>query len=145
MEDKIKNHREFSESSDPRLLEKEMNINMPTYPYKTSSEYAVAVNQWLWQCYNLQCMALTFPYIMTHTACRPQAANTNSTVDFNRNFTSTFYPNQNVLNQSHQTDNSARVSSAAANASQGIFKISLYLYLGKYIVSIKTNFRLFCF
>ncbi|GFW47884.1 protein FAM8A1 [Trichonephila clavipes] len=73
----------------------DLNINMPTYPYKSSSEYAAAVNQWLWQCYNWQCVTATIPYVMSQTTCRIQNNNADRTTDFNRNFPNTFFPNQN--------------------------------------------------
>lgn len=110
---------------DPRLLEKEMNINIPTYPYKTSSEYAAAVNQWLWQCYNWQCMTITLPYLMSQTACRTQLANTNGTIDFNRNFPSSYFPNQNLfVAQSRRSDVSFQgTNSNVTGQSQGNFYI----------------------
>ncbi|KAG8196996.1 hypothetical protein JTE90_013140 [Oedothorax gibbosus] len=78
----------------------DLNVNIPTYPYKSSSEYAAAVNQWLWQCYNWQCVSITLPYLMSQTAYRIQSSNPDGTTDFNRNFPNTFFPNQNVaLNQ----------------------------------------------
>ncbi|GIY63256.1 protein FAM8A1 [Caerostris extrusa] len=74
----------------------DLNVNIPTYPYKSSSEYAAAVNQWLWQCYNWQCLTITLPYLMSQTACRIQNNNPDGTTDFNRNFPNTFFPNQNI-------------------------------------------------
>ncbi|CAL1270508.1 unnamed protein product [Larinioides sclopetarius] len=79
----------FSTKSD------DWDVNIPTFPYKSSSEYAAAVNQWLWQCYNWQCLTVSLPYLMSQTACRIQNSNSDGTTDFNRNFPNTFFPNQN--------------------------------------------------
>ncbi|XP_042902245.1 protein FAM8A1 [Parasteatoda tepidariorum] len=81
-----------SQSNNPE----DLNVFIPTYPYKSSSEYATAVNQWLWQCYNWQCMTITLPYIISQTACRLPNSNADGTTDFNRNFPNTFFPNQNL-------------------------------------------------
>lgn len=74
----------------------DVNSFIPTYPYKSSSEYATAVNQWLWQCYNWQCMTITLPYIISQTAYRLPNSTSDGTTDFNRNFPNTFFPNQNL-------------------------------------------------
>lgn len=124
-DDKLRNRKDFTKSSDfsikdPRVLEREMNVNVHTYPYKSNSEYAAAVNLWLWQCYNLQCMAVTFPYVMTQAALRPPVSSSNNTIDFNRNFTSAYFPNQNLyVNQPRRSDTSFRGTSTANTESQG--------------------------
>ncbi|XP_035227353.1 protein FAM8A1-like [Stegodyphus dumicola] len=89
---------DFNDASSLRdkTLENKLNINIPTYPYKSSAEYAAAVNRWLWQCYNWQCMTLTLPYLVSQTACRTHTNNADGTTDFNRNFPNTFFPNQNL-------------------------------------------------
>lgn len=46
-----------------------------TRVYENASEYAVAVNQWLRQCYQIQTLALTFPYWIAHAACQNQLNN----------------------------------------------------------------------
>ncbi|XP_054717884.1 protein FAM8A1-like [Uloborus diversus] len=79
----------------PNNVENLFNVNVPTYPYKSSAEYAAAVNQWLWQCYNWQCVTLTLPYLVSQTACRTQPNTADGNTDFNRNFPNTFFPNQN--------------------------------------------------
>lgn len=117
------------ENKDPRVLEQEMNIRVPTYPYKSSSEYAAAVNQWLWQCYNNQCMTITFPYLLTQTACRAQVAN--GTTDFNRNFPNAFFPNQNLfVSQPRRSDAFQGSNSALPGQSQGTYPI-LHICKGK--------------
>ncbi|KAF8778195.1 protein FAM8A1-like isoform X2 [Argiope bruennichi] len=70
------------------------NANIPTYPYRSGAEYAAAVNQWLWQCYNLQYLTASIPYLMSQSACRIN--NPDGTTDFNRNFPNAFFPNQNI-------------------------------------------------
>lgn len=128
MEQSVKNRKNSTKSSDfglkdPRLLNI---VNVPTFPYKSSSEYAAAVNQWLWQCYNWQCISITLPYVMTQTACRTQISSSTNTVDFNRNFTNSFFPNQNLfVAQPRRPDASTRAATATGE-SQGIFSICFY-------------------
>lgn len=85
-----------SDKTKDSFEELNLNVNIPTYPYKSSTEYAAAVNQWLWQCYNLQCVSISLPYLMSQTAFRIQNSNPDGTTDFNRNFPNTFFPNQNI-------------------------------------------------
>lgn len=134
MEDKTKlrNRKDMSHPNDfmtqnPRLLERELNVNIPTYPYKSVSEYATAVNQWLWQCYNWQCMSITLPYLMTQTALRTQVANTDGTTDFNRNFPSTYFPNQNLFNSQARRANVAFQGTNSSTTPQQGICLNLYI------------------
>lgn len=61
-----------------------------TYPYKSATEYASVVNQWLWQCYQWKCFTLAYPYYLGLSSGCP-------TSDLNRNILPSAYaPNQQI-------------------------------------------------